>query len=121
MSDVIVTIEAPEGFNDFSLLKQSIKPGGRAEVTEALFNQMKQSDPTIVAVSRRLPINSKAAKKLAAEQAVKDAEREAIVAKHTVDAPPRRQKGKGRVQRQPSTKTGVSQAEMVHLPVTKDE
>ena len=120
MSDVIVIVEAPQGFNDFSILKDSIPVGGRAEVSEAQFLQMKQSDPTIVAAGKRLPIDSKAAKKLAAEQAEKDAEKEAIVAKYAKDAPPRR-KGKGRKQRAPNPKVGVSESEMVHLPVTKDE
>ena len=120
MSDVIIIVEAPQGFNDFSILKESVKVGGRVEVTEAQFLQMRQSDPTIVAAERRLPIDSEAAKKLAAEQAVKDAEKEAILAKHAKDAPPRR-KGKGRKQRPPNPKVGVSEADMVHLPVTKDE
>ena len=120
MSDVIIIVEAPQGFNDFSILKDSIMPGGRAEVSEAQFNQMKQSDPTVVMAARRLPIDSESAKKLAAEQKEKDAEKAEIVAKYAKDAPPRR-KGKGRKQRAPNPKFGVTEADMVHLPVTKDE
>ena len=119
--DIVVLVECPQGFSDFSILKEVLKAGGRAEVSEGQFAQMKQSDPTVVMVEKRLPLDSEAAKRMQVEKAEEDEVKAAIVAKHTVDAPPRRKKKTKGSNRIPDTKSGVSSAEMVHLPVTKDE
>ena len=119
--DVICLVECPEGFNDFSILKEILGPGARAEVSEAQFAQMRQSNPTVVLVEKRLPIGSEAAKRMQVEKAEEDEAKAAIVAKHAKDAPPRRNKQTPGSNRIPDTKKGVTSAEMVHLPVTKEE
>jgi hypothetical protein len=119
MSDIVCVVECPEGFNDFSIVKDSVKPGGRIEVTPSQFEQMKQSTPTVVLVDKRIPLDSPAAKVLAEEQAEKDRVKAEIVAKHAKDAPPRRKKKSRGANRIPNPEHGVSPAEMVNLPVTK--
>jgi hypothetical protein len=119
-NDIFYIVECPQGFNDFSIIKSHVPPGGRVEVNPSQLNQMKMSDPTIVVVDKRIPIDSETAKILAKKQAEKDKVKEEIKKRHEKDAPPRRKKGSGgRSLGALDTSRPVSSAELVHLPVTK--
>jgi hypothetical protein len=118
--DEYYIVECPQGFNDFSIIKQHVPPGGRVNVNPSQFKQMKMSDPTVVAVDKRLAVGSEAAKAMAEAEAEKQAIKDAIRKKHEKNAPPRRKKGSGgRTMGTLDTKRPVSSAELVHLPVTK--
>ena len=117
--EIVCVVECPDGFNDFSILKQSVPKGGRVEVNDSQWGQMKMSSPTCVLVERRMPLGSEASKKIAEEVAKKEAEKAAIRAKYEKDAPPRRKVGKPAPLPNTDTSRPVSQAEMVHLPVTE--
>jgi hypothetical protein len=119
MSDIIYIVECPQGFNDFSILKQHVPAGGRVEVNPSQFNQMKMSDPTVVAVDSRMSLSEEGQKLVQAEMDKKARLKEEIAKKHKKDAPPRRKKGSGgKTLGALDTRRGVSAAELVHLPVT---
>lgn len=118
--DIIYIVECPNGFNDFSIIKTYVPPSGRVSVNPSQYKQMKMSDPTVVAVDKRIPVNSETAKMLQAEADKKAKVKEEIRKKHEKDAPPRRKKGSGGVTLGAlHTNRPVSPAELVHLPVTK--
>ena len=71
-------------------------------------------------VEKRIPLDSEAAKRMQEEKKAEDKAKKAIVAKHAKNAPPRRKKKTKGSDRIPDLSKGVSQSEMVHLPVTKD-
>jgi hypothetical protein len=119
--DVVCVVECPEGFNDFSIIKASVKPGEQVEVSESQFGQMKQSSPGVVLVEKRIPLDSEAGKRMQAEAAEKEEEKAAIRKKYEKDAPPRRKKKTKGSERIPNPEKKVSPAELVNLPVTKDE
>lgn len=117
--DIIYIVECPQGFNDMSIVPKYIPPGGRVPVSPSKFNQMKMSDPTVVCVDKRIPVDSEVAKMLQEEADKKEALKQEIRERHEKDAPPRRKKGSGgRNLGALDTKRGVSQSELVHLPVT---
>jgi hypothetical protein len=117
----ICVVECPDGFNDFSILKQVVKNGERVEVTEVQFEQMKRSAPSVVCVEKRLNLSPEAAAKIAEGQERRDAEKEAIRKKYEKDAPPRRKVGKPAPLPMTNTAKPVSPSELVNLPVTKDD
>ena len=52
----------PEGFSDFQLIPERLKRGEVRKVSEAKAKQIIQSDPSVVVLERRLPINKKVIK-----------------------------------------------------------
>lgn len=121
LEPTVCVVECPEGFNDFSIVRDSVPAGGRVEVSDAQFNQMKQSTPTVVLIERRVAIDSAAGKAMAEEQKRKEDQKAAIREKYEKDAPPRRKKQTPGSMRIPNPEHGVSPTELVNLPVTKDE
>lgn len=118
--EIVYVVECPDGFNDFSILREHIKPGGKAEVPATKFMQMKRSQPSVVVVEQKVDPDSKLGKAMAEEAARREEDKAAIRAKYEKDAPPRRKKGSGgRSLGVGDTKRPVSPAELVNLPVTK--
>jgi hypothetical protein len=118
--DIVVIVECPDGFNDFSILRDRVLPGGQVEVSEGQFKQMKQSMPSVVVVNKIIPLDSEAGKKLAEEKAKKDEAKRLIRQKYEKDAPPRVHKPGATTRVMTDTRRPVSPAELVHLPVTED-
>jgi hypothetical protein len=117
MSDVICVVECPDGFNDFSIVKDIVPIGGRVEVNESQFTQMKRSQPSVVCVEKKMELDPEAAARIAEEQAKKGQVKEEIRARHEKDAPPRRVRTGTKIMT--DTRKGVSPGELVDLPVTQ--
>ena len=66
MSDVLI-VDCPTGFQDQKILAQGVRPGGTVEVTPDQFRQMKQSNPYVTIVDRRLILNEGALAKIKGE------------------------------------------------------
>lgn len=119
--EIVCVVECPEGFNDFSIVKQYVPPGGRVEVSEGQFRQMRQSQPSVVCVQKRLPLDSEAAKRIAEAEVERQKVKDEIKEKYEKDAPPRRKVGKAPPPPFTDTRRPVSPVELIDLPVTKDE
>lgn len=74
---VTVLVDCPNGFSDMKILSQGVQPGGQVEVTETQYKQMKQSNPYVVMVERKLKLNKGAKKRMTKTQEEKDGKSEA--------------------------------------------
>jgi hypothetical protein len=61
---ILIEVVCPNGFNDMKILSEGVKPDGKVTVTEAQFKQMKQSNPTVLMVERKLKLNEGAKKRM---------------------------------------------------------
>ena len=57
MSEILI-VECPNGFSDMKILpKVKVKTGGTVEVSPTQYRQMKQSNPWVFIVERKLKLN----------------------------------------------------------------
>ena len=68
MSEIYI-VECPNGFSDKKILPNvKVQPGGTVEVSPTQYRQMKQSNPWVFIVDRRLKLNPGALSQMKGEE-----------------------------------------------------
>lgn len=63
-----IEVVCPNGFNDMRILKEGVPQDGKVIVSEDTYRQMKQSNPHVMMVERKLKLNPGAKKRMKQEE-----------------------------------------------------